>query len=47
MFRISIIELGITCGLIALVILIPLIITRGYAKLNERLKKMEDKFSKK
>lgn len=47
MFRISIIELGLTCGLIALVILIPLIISRGQAKLNDRLKKMEDKFSKK
>lgn len=47
MFRISIIELGVTCGLIALVILIPLIISRGYAKLNERIKKMEDKLSKK
>ncbi|MBL8050633.1 MAG: hypothetical protein JNM46_05370 [Anaerolineales bacterium] len=47
MLRISILELGVTCGLIALVILIPLIITRGYAMLNKRLKKIEDEVSKK
>lgn len=45
--RISVLELGVTCGLIALVIVIPLIITRGYARLNKRLNKMEDKLSKK
>lgn len=47
MFRIGIIELGITCGLIALAVLIPLIITRGYASLNRRLKDIESKISKK
>lgn len=47
MLRISVLELGVTCGLIALVIVIPLIITRGYAKLNKRLNKLEDKLSKK
>lgn len=47
MLRISVLELGVTCGLIALVIVIPLIITRGQASLNKRLKQMEDKLSKK
>lgn len=47
MFRIGIIELGITCGLIALAIFIPLIITRGYASLNRRLKDIESKIAKK
>lgn len=47
MFRIGIIELGITCGLIALAILIPIIVTRGYANLNRRLKDIESKISKK
>lgn len=47
MFRIGIIELGITCGLIALAIIVPLIVTRGYASLNRRLKDIENKISKK
>lgn len=46
MFRIGIVELGITCGLIALAIIVPLIVTRGYAALNRRLKNLEDKFKK-
>lgn len=47
MFRIGIYELGFTCILVSLAIIIPLIITRGYARLNRRLKDMEDKLSKK
>jgi hypothetical protein len=47
MFRIGIVELGVTCGLIALAILIPLIVTRGYMRLNERLKDIERKIAKK
>lgn len=47
MFRISIIELGFTCALISLAIVIPLLFTRGYAKLNKRIKKIEYKVSKK
>ncbi|WKZ35640.1 MAG: hypothetical protein QY332_18685 [Anaerolineales bacterium] len=46
MFRIGIIELGITCGLVALAILVPLIVTRGYAAVNRRLKNLEEKFKK-
>lgn len=47
MFRIGIIELGITCALIALAIVIPLLVTRGYAKLNKRIKNIEERVSKK
>jgi hypothetical protein len=47
MFRIGIVELGITCGLIALAIIIPLIVTRGYAALNRRLRKIEKRMGKK
>lgn len=47
MFRIGVIELGITCGLIALAIVIPLLITRGYARLNKRMKNIEEKLTKK
>jgi hypothetical protein len=46
-FRIGIVELGITCGLIALAILVPLIVTRGYASLSRRLKDIEEKIAKK
>ena len=46
MFRIGVIELGITCGLIALAIFVPLILTRGYAEVSKRLKKLEDKIKK-
>jgi len=47
MFRIGVIELGITCALIALAIVIPLIIKSGYAQLNKRIKGLEDKLTKK
>jgi len=47
MFRIGIIELGITCALIALAIIIPLVISRGYASLNRRLNDLENKLEKK
>jgi hypothetical protein len=47
MFRIGVLELGITCGLIALAIVIPLLITRGYARLTKRMKNMEEKLTKK
>lgn len=47
MFRISIFELGITCAIMALAIVIPLIIGRGYSRLNKRLKNIENKIEKK
>ncbi|MBI2332422.1 MAG: hypothetical protein HYU84_09750 [Chloroflexi bacterium] len=47
MFRIGVLELGLTCALVALAIVIPLIVTRGYARLNKRLKKIEDNLTKK
>jgi hypothetical protein len=47
MFRIGIVELGVTCGFILLAIVIPIIVTRGYAILSKRLKKIEDKIAKK
>lgn len=46
MFRIGIIELGITCGLIALAVIVPIIITRGYAAINRRIRQLEDKLKK-
>lgn len=47
MFRISFLEMTIVCAIIALVIIIPVIIARGYSQLNKRLKDIEDKIEKK
>ena len=47
MFRVGILELGLTCALVSLAIFIPLIFTRGYARLNKRMKNLEDKLTKK
>lgn len=47
MFRIGVLELGLTCALVALAVVIPLIVTRGYAKMNRRLKDIEGKLSRK
>jgi len=47
MFRIGIFELGLTCGLLFIVILIPIIVTRYYARMDKRLKNIENKIDKK
>lgn len=47
MFRISFLEAGIVCTLVALVIIIPVVIARGYARINRRLKDIENKIEKK
>lgn len=47
MFRIGVLELGVTCALVALAIVIPLIITRGYERINKRLNKIENNIAKK
>jgi len=46
-FRIGILEAAATCILIVLAILIPVIVTRGYQRLNKRLKRIEKQVSKK
>ncbi len=43
MFYISTLELTLTCLLIALVFVIPVVIRRAYAKIDKRLKKVEKK----
>lgn len=43
MFRISVLETGITCAIVVLVMIIPIIIGR----LNRRLKDIENKLNKK
>lgn len=47
MFRIGIFELALTCGLVALVIIIPVIVTRGYVILSKRLNNIEKKIDNK
>ncbi len=47
MFRIGILEAGITCAIVALAIIIPVIVSRSYSHLNKRLKNIESKIEKK
>jgi hypothetical protein len=47
MFRIGIFELALSCGLIFLVIVIPIIVARYYARVDQRLKNIEKKLDKK
>lgn len=47
MFHIGILETAVTCALVALAIIIPLIVTRGYVRLNKRLRNIEKKLEKK
>lgn len=47
MFRIGIFELALTCGLIVLVIIIPLIVARYYSRTDRRLKNIEKQLDKK
>ena len=47
MFRVSFLETGIVCAIVALVIIIPGVIARGYARINRRLKDIENKIEKK
>ena len=47
MFRIGIVELAVTCAIIALALIIPMIVARGYAQLNKRIKDLEKKLDEK
>ena len=46
MFHISVLELALTCGLILLVLVIPLMVKRFYASMDKRLKNIEKKIDK-
>lgn len=47
MFRVSIVELGVTCLFVALAFIVPMIVSRGYARLNKRIQDLENKLAKK
>ncbi|MBL8061546.1 MAG: hypothetical protein JNK32_00885 [Anaerolineales bacterium] len=47
MIHISVIELGVVCSLGVIVLFLPLIVRSSYARLQKRIKNIEDKLSKK
>ena len=47
MIRIGVVELALTCGLLLLVLVIPLMISRFYARVDKRLKNIEKKIDTK
>jgi len=47
MFRIGISELGLVCAIVLLILFVPVMISRSYARLDKRLKDIEKKLDKK
>ena len=47
MFRIGAVELVATCGIILLVLIVPVMLRGFYARLDQRLKNIEKKIDKK
>lgn len=47
MFRIGVIELALTCGLVLLIIVVPVIVARYHARMDERLKQIEKRLNPK
>ena len=47
MFRIGVLELALTCGLLLFALVIPLMVARFYARVDKRLKNIESKIDKK
>ena len=47
MFRVSTLELAFTCGIIMLVLVIPIMVARFQSHMDKRLKEIEKKIDKK
>jgi ABC-type transport system involved in cytochrome bd biosynthesis fused ATPase/permease subunit len=47
MFYISTLELTLTCALIIMLFIVPVIVKRAYAKMDKRIKNLENKVDKK
>lgn len=47
MFHISVVELVFTCGIILLILIVPLMLKRFYTQMDKRLKNIENKIDKK
>jgi len=47
MFRIGVVELAFSCGLLLLILILPIMVKRYYARLDQRLKNIENKIDQK
>jgi hypothetical protein len=47
MFHISVVELAFTCGIIILLLIVPVMLRRFYADMDKRLKNIEKKIDNK
>ena len=47
MFRIGVFELGLTCGLVLLLLIVPIIVARYSRQIDARLKRIENRLDKK
>jgi hypothetical protein len=47
MFHISVVELAFTCGVVLLVLVVPVMLKRIYMQMDKRLKNIEKKIEKK
>ncbi|MEW6404100.1 MAG: hypothetical protein AB1649_20075 [Chloroflexota bacterium] len=47
MFHISVTELALVCGVLLLFIIVPVIVARSQARINQRLKNIEKRLDKK
>jgi Na+/melibiose symporter-like transporter len=47
MFHISVVELAFTCGVIVLLLVVPVMLRRFYTRMDKRLKNIEKKIEKK
>ena len=47
MFRIGVFELGLTCGLVLLLLIVPIIVARYSRQIDARLKRIEKRLDKK
>jgi hypothetical protein len=46
MFHISVVELAFTCGIILLLLVVPVMLRRFYVQMDKRLKAIEKKMDK-
>jgi hypothetical protein len=47
MFHVSVVELAFTCGVILLLIIVPVMLRRFYIQIDKRLKNIEKNIEKK
>lgn len=47
MFHVSVVEIAFTCGVVLLVLVVPVMLRRFYTQMDKRLKNIEKKIEKK